>query len=63
MPSNYAARFHLSREFDQVLPLPGCELNQQLLHSAVAGARIPGQPISVQRRVVAAIKQALANAR
>ena len=32
-------------------------------HSAAAGARIPGKPISVQRRVVAAIKQALENAR
>lgn len=32
-------------------------------HSAAAGARIPGKPISVQRRVVAAIKQALKNAR
>ena len=28
-------------------------------HSAAAGARIPGKPISVQRRVVAAVKKAL----
>jgi bifunctional oligoribonuclease and PAP phosphatase NrnA len=32
-------------------------------HSAAAGARIPGKPISVQRRVVAAIKKALNRAR
>src|SRR5687767_2345127 len=32
-------------------------------HSAAAGARIPGKPISAQRRVVAAIKKALNNAR
>jgi phosphoesterase RecJ-like protein len=32
-------------------------------HSAAAGARIAGKPISVQRRVVAAIKKALNNAR
>jgi bifunctional oligoribonuclease and PAP phosphatase NrnA len=29
-------------------------------HPAAAGARIPGRPLSVQRRVIAAIKQALA---
>jgi len=32
-------------------------------HSAAAGARIPGTPISVQRRVVSAIKKALNRAR
>ena len=32
-------------------------------HSAAAGARIPGKPISVQRRVVGAIKKALNNSR
>jgi bifunctional oligoribonuclease and PAP phosphatase NrnA len=32
-------------------------------HSAAAGARIPGNPISVQRRVVGAIKKALNRAR
>lgn len=32
-------------------------------HSAAAGARIPGQPISVQRKVVGAIKKALNRAR
>ena len=32
-------------------------------HSAAAGARIPGNPVSVQRRVIAAIKQALDRAR
>lgn len=32
-------------------------------HSAAAGARIPGKPISVQRRVVASIKKALNRAR
>ena len=32
-------------------------------HPAAAGARIPGNPISVQRRVVAAIKKALNRAR
>ena len=28
-------------------------------HSAAAGARIPGKPLAVQRRVIAAIKKAL----
>jgi phosphoesterase RecJ-like protein len=28
-------------------------------HAAAAGARIPGQPLSVQRRVMGAIKKAL----
>ena len=28
-------------------------------HSAAAGARIPGKPLSVQRKVIAAIKRAL----
>lgn len=28
-------------------------------HSAAAGARIPGKPLAVQRRVLAAIKKAL----
>ena len=32
-------------------------------HSAAAGARIPGKPLSVQRRVIAAVKKALDNAR
>jgi phosphoesterase RecJ-like protein len=32
-------------------------------HSAAAGARIPGKPLSVQRRVIAAIKRALNSAR
>jgi phosphoesterase RecJ-like protein len=32
-------------------------------HSAAAGARIPGNPSSTQRRVVAAIKKALDRAR
>lgn len=32
-------------------------------HSAAAGARIPGNPVSVQRRVVGAIKKALDRAR
>lgn len=32
-------------------------------HSAAAGARIPGRPLSVQRRVIAAIKRALNGAR
>ena len=32
-------------------------------HSAAAGARIPGKPVSVQRRVIAAIKKALNRAR
>jgi len=32
-------------------------------HSAAAGARIPGQPISVQRRVVSSIQRALNRAR
>jgi phosphoesterase RecJ-like protein len=31
-------------------------------HSAAAGARIPGKPLSVQRRVIAAVKTALADA-
>ena len=30
-------------------------------HRAAAGARIPGRPMSVQRRVIAAIRQALAS--
>jgi bifunctional oligoribonuclease and PAP phosphatase NrnA len=32
-------------------------------HKAAAGARIPGRPLSVQRRVVAAVKKALTSAR
>jgi len=32
-------------------------------HPAAAGARIPGKPLSVQRRVVAAVKKALDTAR
>jgi phosphoesterase RecJ-like protein len=32
-------------------------------HSAAAGARIPGKPLSVQRKVIAAVKKALNNAR
>ena len=28
-------------------------------HSAAAGARIPGKPLSVQRKVIAAVKKAL----
>jgi phosphoesterase RecJ-like protein len=32
-------------------------------HSAAAGARIPGKPLSVQRHVIAAIKRALNSAR
>ena len=32
-------------------------------HSAAAGARIPGKPLSVQRKVLAAIKKALNTAR
>jgi len=28
-------------------------------HPAAAGARVPGKPLSVQRRVIAAIKSAL----
>jgi bifunctional oligoribonuclease and PAP phosphatase NrnA len=32
-------------------------------HSAAAGARIPGRPLSVQRRVIAAIKRALNSAK
>ena len=32
-------------------------------HPAAAGARIPGKPLSVQRRVIAAIKKALNNSR
>jgi phosphoesterase RecJ-like protein len=28
-------------------------------HPAAAGARIPGKPLSVQRKVIAAIKRAL----
>ncbi len=32
-------------------------------HSAAAGARIPGKPLSVQRRVIAAIKRALNSAK
>jgi phosphoesterase RecJ-like protein len=31
-------------------------------HSAAAGARIPGKPLSVQRKVIAAVKKALNNA-
>jgi phosphoesterase RecJ-like protein len=31
-------------------------------HRAAAGARIPGKPLSVQRRVIAAVKKALAAA-
>jgi phosphoesterase RecJ-like protein len=32
-------------------------------HSAAAGARIPGKPLSVQRKVIAAVKKALNNAK
>ena len=32
-------------------------------HAAAAGARIPGKPLSVQRRVIAAVKKALDSAR
>jgi len=32
-------------------------------HSAAAGARIPGKPLSVQRRVIAAVKRALNSAK
>jgi phosphoesterase RecJ-like protein len=32
-------------------------------HSAAAGARIPGKPLSVQRKVIAAVKKALSNAK
>jgi bifunctional oligoribonuclease and PAP phosphatase NrnA len=32
-------------------------------HPAAAGARIPGKPLSVQRKVIAAVKKALNNAR
>jgi phosphoesterase RecJ-like protein len=32
-------------------------------HSAAAGARIPGKPLSVQRKVIAAVKKALDNAK
>jgi phosphoesterase RecJ-like protein len=32
-------------------------------HPAAAGARIPGNPLSVQRKVIAAIKRALDAAR
>lgn len=32
-------------------------------HSAAAGARIPGRPLSIQRRVIAAIKKAINKAR
>jgi phosphoesterase RecJ-like protein len=32
-------------------------------HSAAAGARIPGKPLSVQRKVIAAVKRALSNAK
>jgi phosphoesterase RecJ-like protein len=32
-------------------------------HPAAAGARIPGKPLSVQRKVIAAIKRALDAAR
>jgi phosphoesterase RecJ-like protein len=32
-------------------------------HPAAAGARIPGKPLSVQRRVIAAVKRALNSAR
>jgi len=31
-------------------------------HIAAAGARIPGKPLSVQRRVIAAVKKALDSA-
>ena len=31
-------------------------------HQAAAGARIPGKPLSVQRRVIAALRQALNSA-
>jgi phosphoesterase RecJ-like protein len=32
-------------------------------HAAAAGARIPGKPLSVQRKVIAAVKKALNNAK
>ena len=32
-------------------------------HPAAAGARIPGSPLSAQRRVIAAVKRALVSAR
>ena len=32
-------------------------------HPAAAGARIPGKPLSVQRKVIAAVKRALAAAK
>jgi phosphoesterase RecJ-like protein len=32
-------------------------------HKAAAGARIPGKPLSVQRKVIAAVKKALAAAK
>src|SRR5581483_726825 len=32
-------------------------------HPAAAGARIPGKPLTVQRRVIAAVKRALKNAK
>ena len=32
-------------------------------HSAAAGARIPGKPLTVQRKVIAAVKKALDNAK
>ena len=32
-------------------------------HPAAAGARIPGKPLSVQRKVIAAIKRALNSAK
>jgi phosphoesterase RecJ-like protein len=32
-------------------------------HPAAAGARIPGKPLSVQRKMIAAIKRALGSTR
>jgi bifunctional oligoribonuclease and PAP phosphatase NrnA len=32
-------------------------------HPAAAGARIPGKPLSVQRKVIAAIRRALESAK
>ena len=32
-------------------------------HAAAAGARIPGRPMSVQRRVIAAVKKAVNRAK
>jgi phosphoesterase RecJ-like protein len=32
-------------------------------HPAAAGARIPGKPLSVQRKVIAAVRRALGSAR